>query len=125
MRSEKAILNETLVAVSALPETLVWRNNTGTAWQGERQSFYPGTTIPVPPNVVVLTDARPVTFGLPGSADIIGVVQGRAVAVETKTSRGQQSEQQVNFESAWKRCGGVYVLARTADEAIEGLLIAS
>lgn len=122
-RSEKSILNETLVAVTSLPNACAWRNNTGSAWQGRRVQFYPGTQIPVPPNVVVLVDARLVSFGLEGSGDIIGAVSGVPVAIETKTKTGTQREQQAKFEKAWVRAGGKYLLVRDPVEAVEGILL--
>lgn len=117
-QSEKAILNDTLVAVSALPETLVFRNNTGQAWQGNRLKFYPGTQIPVPPGIVVLSDARPVSFGLPGSADIIGAICGKPLAIEVKDRDGRQSGIQRNFETAWRKAGGIYLLVRSKMDAL-------
>lgn len=120
-RSEKSVQNDALVAVSALPETMCWRNNTGTAWQGERLKFYPGTEISVPPGIVVLRNPRPISFGLPGSGDILGASCARPVAIEMKATRGTQSEQQERFERAWVRAGGLYILARSAEEAVTGL----
>lgn len=76
---------------------------------------------------------RVVRFGLPGSPDIIGVspvtvtaemvgmTLGVAVGIEVKTSTGRQSEQQKKFESAFHRAGGVYIVARSVDEAITRL----
>lgn len=121
-RSEKSILNETVVEVSALPGTMCWRNNTGQAWAGKRARFYPGTTTPVPPGVVVLTNARPVSFGLPGSSDILGASQGVPLAIETKAAAGRQDEQQELFQAAWEKAGGLYVLARTPDEAVASII---
>lgn len=120
--SEKKILNDTLVKVSALPETFIWRNNTGTAWQGEEVATYPGTSIPVPPGVKVLVNARPVSFGLPGSPDIIGTSRGRAIGIEIKAALGRQSTVQRNFERAWRAAGGEYILDRDA-EAIRRRLL--
>lgn len=121
-RSEKAIQNDTLVALSALPETMVWRNNTGSAWQGVRVEARVGSTIQVTSGMVILKDARPVTFGLPGSGDILGSHRGLPLAVELKAAKGRQSEQQRLFERAWIAAGGVYVLARSPDEAVRGTL---
>jgi hypothetical protein len=118
-RSEKAILNDTLVAVSALPNTCVWRNNTGEAWQGQRVRFYPGTQIPVPVGTVVLVDARPVSFGLPGSGDILGASHGRPLSIEVKDATGRQSDVQKAFERAWRKAGGVYLLVRNPADAAE------
>lgn len=122
-QSEKSILNETLVAVSSLPGTCVWQNNTGQAWLGRRVQFYPGTEIPVPPGTVVLTGARPVNYGLVGSGDAIGAFQGRPLAIETKALLGRQRPEQRNFEVAWKKAGGIYILGRSADEIVETLLM--
>lgn len=121
--SEKSVLNETLVAVSALPEALVWRNNTGQAWQGERVHARTGSSVTVLPGMTILRNARPISFGLSGSSDIIGAIQGRPVAIETKTQRGRQSDDQQIFETCWKRAGGLYVLARSREQALEGLLL--
>jgi len=116
-RSEKAIQNDTLVAVTALPETIAWRNNTGQAWAGKRLHFYPGTTTPVPSGIVVLSGAQPITYGLPGSGDILGASVGRPLSIEVKDATGQQSEQQVAFQRAWEAAGGVYMLVRDPEDA--------
>lgn len=121
-RSEKSIMNATLVAVSSLPDALVWRNNTGQAWQGGRVQARVGGQITVQPGMVILANARPVSFGLAGSADIIGAVQGRPVAVESKTNTGRQAPEQSAFQRQWVKAGGLYVLARTESDAIEALL---
>jgi hypothetical protein len=98
--SESAILLEVLMAVSRLPETLVWRNQTGALRNRA---------------------GRLVTFGLVGSPDIIGVMRGRAIGIETKSASGRQSITQKRFEQAWRAAGGIYVLARSAAEALDGL----
>ena len=117
-RSEKSIQNEGLVRLSAEPCSLYYRNNTGRAWQGERVIAAVGQFVKVEPNMVILREARPLKFGLPGSSDVLGVQQGRAVAVEFKTAIGRQSEQQELFERAWTIAGGIYVLARSPDTVV-------
>ena len=117
--SEKSILNDSLVAFSAEPETLVFRNNTGMAWQGRKVEVRAGQPVVVQPGMVILRDARPIRFGLNGSGDIIGVSRGRGLAVETKPEKGQQREAQILFERAWVKAGGIYILARSAEEGIE------
>lgn len=109
-RSEKAILNETLVEVSAMPDTMIWRNNTGQAWQGESVRVVPGRTMIMEAGMVILRNARPINFGLEGSGDGLGVSQGVAVAIETKNYRGKQRQQQENFEKAFTAAGGVYIM---------------
>lgn len=72
-----------------------WRNNTGS-----------------------LPDAngRRVSFGLLGSADIIGMLPGgRFLAIECKAPLGRQSIAQRRFEQAVNANHGVYLVARDVD----------
>ena len=56
----------------------------------------------------------------PGVADIVGVSKdGKALAVECKSSVGRQSMPQRAFEKAWKEKGGLYVLARGIEDLQE------
>jgi hypothetical protein len=75
--------------------------------------------------MVILRHARPVKFGLEGSGDIIGAAHGRPLAVETKADAGRQRETQMMFERAWVKAGGIYVLARSADEALQAVRTAT
>jgi hypothetical protein len=120
-RSEKAIQNDALVRLSAHPDSLYWRQNTGQAWQGQRLRLKVGQTFRVEHQMVILRSARPVSFGLEGSGDIMGAEQGVPVAVEMKDRDGQQRKSQEIFERCWTKAGGIYVLARTAAEASNGV----
>lgn len=117
MQSEKRILNEGLIAVTSMVGVMAWRNNSGQAWQGTRLTVPIGGTVRVTPGMVILTEARPITFGLPGSGDILGVAPGFGFALEAKTDTGRQSDQQKKFQAAFERAGGRYGLFRSADEA--------
>ncbi len=117
-RSEKSILNAALVDVTALPDVMAWRNNTGQAWQGTQLSLAVGRSITIARGMLVLADARPITFGLPGSADILGVQRGRAFALEGKARTGRQRDTQARFQAAFERAGGLYGLFRSEDEAL-------
>ncbi|PAL23599.1 hypothetical protein [Sphingopyxis sp. GW247-27LB] len=117
-QSEKAIQNEILVAVSQQPGALVWRNNTGQAWQGQRLRLPVGQKFEMLPGMVVLAEARPVDFGCPGSPDIIGSVKGRAVGIEVKADGGYQSRLQKRFEAAWSGTGALYGCAKSVAEAL-------
>jgi len=58
----------------------------------------------------------------PGVADFIMLLtSGRALAVELKTLKGRQSEDQQGFQASWEANGGAYVIVRTPFE-IEGLI---
>ena len=62
-----------------------------------------------------------VRFGLPGSADIFAIKEGRAYAIEVKGPKGKQSESQIEFQQRFERAGGVYVLAFSLDD-VTGVL---
>lgn len=127
--TETAILKRTLIALGKIASFRGWRNNTGQAWMGRAQRIARAGLISVQPGDVVIHGARPVSFGLPGSADILGLRAVRItpahvgttlaqfVAVETKTETGRQSEQQRKFERMVSSLGGLYIVARDADEA--------
>lgn len=100
---ETPVMRAVLVAITALPGVMAWRNQTGA-----------GRT----------PDGRWITFGLKGSADIIGACRGRAIAIETKRPRGGKWEdQQRRFASAWEAAGGLYILARSVDDALAALAL--
>ena len=78
-----------------------WRNNSGTLWSG----------------------GQPVSFGYPGSADIIGLLSGgRFLAVECKSATGRQSAKQIKFQANIEANGGLYILARNVEDLEMGLL---
>jgi len=60
-----------------------------------------------------------VRFGVggPGGADLIGIYNGRFVAVEIKTPTGRQSPDQKRFQALVESKGGEYVILRSVDEA--------
>lgn len=78
-----------------------WRNNTGARKIEENGS------------------SRFIRFGHVGSADIIGVANGRFVAFEAKSDRGRQTENQRMFQAEIERHRGIYVLYRRPEEALE------
>ena len=122
-RSEKAIQNDILMDLSALDGGIFWRNNSGQAWQGQKLEKPTGSYVKIEPGMVVLAQARPIRFGLEGSADIVGAYGCRPVAVEVKKDGGRQAQVQRYFERAWVKAGGIYVLARSVDEARDGVLL--
>ena len=105
MRNQETnIMNKYLLHFSGAG-AMVWRNNTG--------------------KFRSITDPqRIVSVGQVGSADIIGVqpvtitpemvgkVIGQAIAIEVKTPKGRQSEEQKNWQKAFEQHGGIYILGR-------------
>jgi len=78
-----------------------WRNNTG-ALKDKRD--------------------RPVYFGKPGSADILGVLPGgRFIAVECKSKKGKLSDKQELFLAEVEQLGGVAIVAKSVDDVIKGV----
>lgn len=107
---------------------VTWRNNVGTAWQGNRCRD-PYATLQIGPRDVVLKDARPVHFGLHrGSSDLIGFrkivvtpdMVGNEIAlfaaIEVKTPRGKPTEEQANFLNAVKAAGGIAAVCRGVED---------
>lgn len=119
--SEKKILNDILCVGTAQPKTMLYRQNTGTAWQGKSLDIPVGEYVRMRPGMRILADARPITFGCPGAGDAVGSIQGRPLQIETKTLTGRQREVQVAFERAWVKAGGIYILARSVDEFLTEL----
>lgn len=80
------------------PEILLGRNNVGQ---------------------MIDKDGRRVVYGWlgKGSADLLGMFNGRFVAVEIKTPIGRQSPEQKLFQQLVEKRGGVYVLLRSVEDA--------
>lgn len=97
------LVNAILLEVS--PLGLAWANNTG-----------------------ALKDltGRLVRYGLSGSSDILGCINGRMVCIEAKVGRDRQRQNQSDFATAVRAAGGIYILARSVDDVrntlrLEGL----
>lgn len=67
------------------------------------------------------TATRLIRFGVPGQADITGVVRGRAVFVEVKTETGRQSELQRAFQERVEAAGGAYLLVKNCDDTVRAV----
>ena len=91
---------EVMEALSGRADVRVWRNNVGAAKDGKRF----------------------VRFGLPGSADITGILaDGRRLEIEVKGPKGKLSERQRYFGEMIRAFGGVYIVVRSAAELIQKL----
>lgn len=66
-------------------------------------------------------DGRRVVFGVggKGASDLIGIWNGRFVALEIKTPIGRQSPEQKLFQQLVEKKGGVYALLRSVEDARE------
>jgi hypothetical protein len=94
MRSdpESIVQGRILKAYAGHSRIVLWRQNTGAARIGKRF----------------------VRFGLPGQADLQGVIApfGRALFIECKSTIGKQSEAQVTFQRFVEKHGALYIVAR-------------
>lgn len=90
-----------LIAVSCLPGALFYRQNAGT--------------------FLTLDGARVVKVTVPGIGDIMGAYCGWPVAIETKTRKGRMRLTQIDFRVAWIKAGGIYIIARSPEEALAAL----
>lgn len=117
MKSETSIVKAALLAAGSRPDARAWRNNSGALRD---------------------QDGRLVRFGLPGSADIIGLQRvlitpemigmhfGRFIALECKKSGRKPTEKQRKFGAMVRAMGGLYVVvtdpAAVSAALQEGLL---
>lgn len=113
-KSEARRQSEILIAATAEPDTFFWRSNTGVAWQGSRVERLPG-------NKVLIHNAQPIKYNLPGTPDVLGCHIGRATVIECKSGDGVLSEDQKKWRKAWERAGGVYIVGRQADAVVARL----
>ena len=108
MNKETAIQNEILLALSEAG-ALAWRVHVGKfrALNNPAQVISVGT-----PGQADVMAVVPVVI----TPDMVGQVIGVALAVEVKTETGTQQKAQKLWEHALKRRGGVYTIARSADQ---------
>lgn len=97
---EREIQNAILRAFATRPDLRLWRANVGVARAGRRL----------------------VRFGVPGQADLTGILPGGLrLEIEVKSAGGRQSPEQRDYQRLIERFGGVYVLARCVDDVARAL----
>ena len=99
--SETRLMLLILARLQQLPQSYFFRANTGAAR---------------------VAGGRVVRFGEKGQADIIGVLCGRFVGVETKTKSGRLSKDQQIWGERVITAGGVYIVAKSLDDVMSALL---
>ncbi|WP_265499592.1 VRR-NUC domain-containing protein [Paracoccus beibuensis] len=100
---ERTIQNKILIALSKeyAGRSIWWTNDTGVAKS--------------------MDGKRTISFGLKGSPDILGCLGGRFIGIEVKTESGKQREAQAKFQKAFERAGGVYIIARSVEDALSAV----
>jgi hypothetical protein len=73
--------------------------------------------------IQAIRQMRPVRFGQPGEPDIEGILgpHGRLVGIEVKAGRDRQREEQRTCEIVIRKHGGIYIVARDVEAALEEL----
>ncbi len=98
--SEKQTQNEILRMFGTTPRLRLWRANVGAVRIGNRV----------------------VRFGIPGQADLTGILpNGKRLEIEVKSPTGRQTPSQRAFEAMIEKFNGVYVLARSTDDVRRAL----
>ncbi len=94
-KEHQELVDKILLALQ--PYGRVWRNATGAARS--------------------LDGKRVISFGLKGSADILGLLWGgRFIAIEVKTGKAVQNKYQKNFQAMVEKYGGIYIVARSVED---------
>ena len=71
---------------------------------------------------VARINRRVVRFGIPGQADLTGILyDGRRVEIEIKSATGRQTQDQKNFQAIIEKFNGIYILARSINDVYEQL----
>lgn len=99
MNRESHLQDAIRLALGRDPQIAFFRNNIGHA---------------------VMAHGGRVTFGVggPGGSDLIGMILGRFAALEVKTPTGRQSPEQRQFQALVESKGGIYLLARSVEDAV-------
>ena len=132
MTRESEIQRAVHERLGARPDVRLWRQNVGVGVpmsaaailirvaEYVRAGDY-GTARALAPRALEAA-RRVIRFGVEGAADLSGILAGgRRLEVEVKSERGRQSDEQHAYQAMIERFGGVYILARSADEAEEML----
>lgn len=128
-KKETRLMKQGQVDHGSRRDVRLFRNNVGQAWQGRRLKYTPGQMHKVERGDVILSEARPVSFGLAeGSGDLIGgkvltvtpEMVGKPLlvflSIETKTDKGRLSTEQKNWIQFVQLFGGIAGVARTAED---------
>lgn len=71
----------------------------------------------------VKINGRFIHFGVKGAADLSGIIKcgGIRLEIEVKSGGAVQTAEQKNYEKMIKDFGGIYILARDRDDAVNKL----
>lgn len=102
--AESELLGKLRLALGCVPGVLLLRINTGV--------FRP----------IHGAQDRRIRSAPNGTPDLLGIAYAVPLAIETKSARGPQRKAQEDFETAWIKVGGIYILARDLDRTVAAVL---
>ncbi len=109
----------------AFPGSRLWRANVGAAvpYSVIRQVLGLLVQGNIAEAIQFLQRQRTVTFGIPGQADTSGILApgGRRLEIEIKTGSDRLRPEQATFKEMVVRAGGIYVEARSVEDAVDGV----
>jgi hypothetical protein len=106
------LVKEVQLKCGAIPGVRLFRQNVGLAYSREQLE-----------NLLVGRPARPVQYGTPGMADLTGIAgpTGKRIEIECKVGAGRQNKFQKLWQAMIESQGGIYLLARSVDQAVRDL----
>ena len=109
--TETALMRSIHATLGSRADVRLWRVNVGTA-------------VPIGLCCARCRARGPVRYGLPGMADLMGVIAptGRLLSIETKSATGRLTDEQKAWDAMVRKMGGVSVApCRSLEEAMEAL----
>ena len=114
MTSERRIQSEILLAVGSRPGVRLWRQQCGRVPVLDPRDVRRALTLGL--------RVRYMQLAPPGAADLCGLMaDGRMLQVECKSPTGRVRPEQTKWREIIEKYRGIYILARSAEEAVEQL----
>lgn len=125
MSDANAITNHILLEIpKRFPGARAWRRNVGSGYGMDIVQRAIRALVAGRPTEALMTlrNTRPIRFGVPGEPDIDGwAPDGRRIGIEVKAGRDVVSDDQMTFRTALLAAGGIHVIARDVEGALEDL----
>jgi len=106
--SESELLRSIHLTIGGRPDVRLWRSNVGVA-------------VPIGMLCPRCRTLPPIRYGLPGMGDLIGLIAptGRLLSIETKSTKGRMTQEQLSWHEMVVRFGGVSCApCRSIEEAV-------
>jgi hypothetical protein len=124
--SEIHIQHDIMRALGTMPFCRIWRQNVGMGYSYHQVKQLIGmvSAVQLQSALSFARTMRPISYGVPGMPDIGGVlIDGRSLGIEVKTATGRQSSEQIAYQKMMTKFGGLYIVARSADDALNQLAL--